>query len=301
MSLDDALKALDVPESVAADTLVFTSRRVRDPKFNAGNKSKHLMRMDRFRDWLAAPPRESDLILVDGHCSGGAVAAGMVSPISAICAALIEELHRTDQDPTPARPAAVVLHHFCSQHRRDRDPLRGPAGLVRNLTHQLLQQLLQQSPWQGGLGFADGELLRGVGEHDIHSLCRLFCDATARLDPSRPVFCLIDGVSELETALDGWQEDACSIVEMLCRLVNDAGGRAGPALRVLLASSGRSTVLAETVVPSDGHVSLLGPRSPARQSSLLPFQREVGESLMVGYSEVLSDGTEVGTEALHAD
>ena len=299
VSLDDVLKEFDIPDGAAADTLAFISRRLRESKLNAGSKSKHLMRMERFRDWLAAPPRDSDLIMVDGHC-GGTVAADRVSPMSAICAALVEELQRADEDTSPARPAVVVLHHFCSQHRRDRDLLRGPAGLIRNLIQQLLQQLLQQSPWQVGLGFVDGELLRGIGEHDIHSLCRLFCNVTIRLDPSQPVFCVIDGISEIETVLDGWQEDTCSIIEMLRGLVGDTS-RAGPALRVLLTSSGRSTVLAETVVPSDGHVSLLAARSPARQSSLLPFQREVDELLMVGYLEVQLEGTDMGTETLHAD
>jgi hypothetical protein len=295
VSLDDVLKELDVPEGAAADTLAFILRRLRNPKLNAGSKSKDLMRMERFRDWLAAPPRDSDLVLVDGHC-GSTVATDRVSPISAICAALVEELQRADEDTSPGRPAIVVLHHFCSQHRRDRDLLRAPAGLIRSL----IRQLLQQRPWQVGLDFVDGGLLRGIGEHDIHSLCCLFSKVIVQLDPCQPVFCIIDGISEIETVLDGWREDTCSIIEMLRGLVGDTS-RAGPALRVLLTSSVRSTVLAETVVPSDGHVSLIAARSPARQSSLLPFQKEVDELLMVGYLEVLSEGAGMGTGTLHVD
>jgi hypothetical protein len=295
VSLDDVLKELDVPEGAAADTLAFISRHLRNSKLNAGSKSKDLIRMERFRDWLAAPPGDSDLVLVDGHC-GGTVATDRVSPISAICAALVEELQRANEDTSPARPAVIVLHHFCSQHRRGRDLLRAPAGLIRNL----IRQLLQQSPWQAGLDFVDDELLRGIGEHDIHSLCCLFSKVITQLDPYRPVFCVIDGISEMETVLDGWREDTCSIIEMLRGLVDDTS-RAGPALRVLLTSSVRSTVLAETVVPSDGHVSLIAARSPARQSSLLPFQKEVDELLMVGYLEVLSEGAGMGTGTLHVD
>jgi hypothetical protein len=48
-------------------------------------------------------------------------------------------------------------------------------------------------------------------------------------------------------------------------------------------------------------VSLVAARSPARQSSLLPFQKEVDELLMVGYLEVMSEDADMGTGTLYAD
>ncbi|KAK0721611.1 hypothetical protein B0T26DRAFT_749113 [Lasiosphaeria miniovina] len=92
MTLKGLLKLLDVPECAAADTLASISRCF---KLNAGSKSKHLMRMERFQDWLAALPRDSDLVLIDGHYRTAAAAANKVSLMSAICASLFEELQRS--------------------------------------------------------------------------------------------------------------------------------------------------------------------------------------------------------------
>ena len=279
-SFDDLLTALDVPDYAALDTLAFVSRRICDPRLNAGTKGRHLMGMDRFQAWLAGPPSDSDLVLVDGYC--GSVVADGVSPMSAICASLVEELHRrAGEDTNSARPAVIVLHHFCGQHRGGRDPFRGPAGLLRNL----LQQLLQQNRWPGGaeelLNFVDDGLLRGVDVSEIGSLCYLFWNLVIRLDPSRPVFCIMDGVSEMETSLNDWCVDTRSVIEMLLGLVEDTS-RAGPALRVLLTSPQRSTMLGNTVVPADGRLTLLAPRSPARDTSLFTFQRKVDTLLFAG-------------------
>jgi len=280
ISFDDLLTALDVPEHAPLDALAFVSRRIRDPRLNAGTKGKHLMEMDRFQAWLAAPPSDSDLVLVDGHC--GSVVADGVSPMSAICASLVEELHRqAGEDTDSVRPPVIVLHHFCGQHRGGRDPFRGPAGLLRNL----LQQLLQQSHWPGGaeelLNFVDGGLLRGIDGSEIGSLCYLFWNLVIRLDSSRPIFCIMDGVSELETPLNDWCVDTRSVIEMLLGLVEDTN-RAGPALRVLLTSPQRSTMLGDTVIPADGRLTLLAPRSPARDTSLFPFQKKVDTLLFAG-------------------
>jgi hypothetical protein len=241
--------------------------------------------MKRFREWLEAPWWASDLVLVDGHC--GYVATDKVSPMSGICASLAGVLTNRGRDSPRDGPAAMVLHHFCGQHLTHRDTLKGPGGLIRSFAHQLLVQSGDAEDCTRGLQvqvpleFMDAKLLRGVDEHDIASLCRLFAELVVRLHPSRPVFCIIDGVSEIETALDSWQDDTCLIVKELLGLVEDAH-RDGPGLRVLLTSSTRSAVLADWVVPSERQVSLLTGNTLAGRSypSLLDIDLE--DLLMAG-------------------
>jgi hypothetical protein len=294
-SFDELLKALDVPEGAAAEALAGVTRRSCHLKVDTGARGNRLMGMKRFTEWLEAPSWASDLVLVDGHC--GNIAADKVSPMSAICASLAGVMTDAERDDGQDRPAPIVLHHFCGQHLGLRNALSGPGGLIRSLVHQLLVQTHQHvedyaTGPQASLDFIDDHLLGGVDERDIPSLCRLFGELVARLDRSRPVFCIIDGVSEIETALDGWQEDACSIISALLDLVDEGSFRAGPALRVLLTSAQRSTTLAESVVPSDSHVSLLAAHTLGKRSYASLFEEDVDDLLMAG------DGRAQSSEAV---
>jgi hypothetical protein len=295
VSFDELLKALDVPEGAAAEALAGVTRRSCHLKVDTGARGNWLMGMKRFTEWLEAPSWASDLVLVDGHC--GNIAADKVSPMSAICASLAGVMTDAERDDGRDRPAPIVLHHFCGQHLGLRNALSGPGGLIRSLVHQLLVQTHQHVEGyatgpQASLDFIDDHLLGGVDERDIPSLCRLFDELVARLDRSRPVFCIIDGVSEIETALDGWQEDACFIISALLDLVDEGSFRAGPALRVLLTSAQRSTTLAESVVPSDSHVSLLAAHTLGKRSYASLFEEDVDDLLMAG------DGRAQSSEAV---
>jgi hypothetical protein len=201
------------------------------------------------------------------------------------------------------QPDAIVLHHFCGQCLGSA-PLNGPQGLLRNLVQQLLLQGYQRddesyTTQPPALDFIDGELLCSLEKHKVLSLCHLFPDLVARLDSSWPVFYIVDGVSELETVLYGWQTDICLIIKTLQDLVDDAS-RDGPALRVLLTSPERSTELADTVVPSDRCVSLLASRTFCRQPGMSLFQRDVDGLLMMEDLEDLPSDTLVTGNDHHA-
>lgn len=282
ISLEELLDALDVPEHTAEHALARVTRLGQEPRLNAGTRGEHLLAMRRFQAWLTAPSSVSDLILVDGNC--GRVDTDRVSPMSASCASLVQVVEE--------RSVATVLHHFCGQHLGS-TPLRGLQGLIRNLTQQLLLQGYQG--YNEGCttlpapDFIDDELLDSLGRRDdILSLCHLFRDLLIRLDTSRPVFCIIDGVSALETALRGWQADHCLVIKTLQDLVDDPN-RDGPALRVLLASPERSPGLADTVVTADRCVSLPAFRALGRHSSLLPFQKDIDHLLMLEDIEDIED------------
>lgn len=287
MSLEQLLKALDVPDGAAAEALAAVTRRSHHLKVDIGTRSNRLIEMKRFKEWLEAPAWASDLILVDGHC--GNVAADKVTPMSAICASIARTMMNPESSGNRDRPVPIVIHHFCGQHL-GRNPLNGPNGLIRNLAHQLLMQSQDHSATSvPSLNFIDEQLLTDINDGSISSLCRLFCELLVRIDPSRPIFCIIDGVSEIETALYGWQEHALTIVDALLDLVE--GLHPGPALRVLLASPQRSTTLAESVVTADRHVSLLAAHTLGRRSYASLFERDVDELLMAGEDAITSPET----------
>jgi hypothetical protein len=281
VTVDEVLKAIDVPHLAAADALAWVTQRSCQLRGNVGRWSDRLMEMQRFKEWLGAPGWMSDMLLVDGHC--GNVAVDKVSPMSAICASLVGVISSAERDDAQQRPGAVLLHHFCGQHLGSRDPLRGPCGLIRSLILQLLAQTVGVD--HGSLGsapsleFIDEALLGDVRNKDVSSLCRLFCELVVRSSPARPIFCIIDGVSEIETVLHGCRDDACTVIDALLDLVEH--DRAGPAVRVLLSSSERSTELAESVIPPDRRISLLAAHSLGTRSFPALFEDDVEELLLV--------------------
>ena len=291
-SVDDILNSLHVPGGAADEVLDKVEFKARQLQPCAVTRGGYLMEMERFQDWLRTASSASDLILVDGHCSD--VTVENVSPLTAISASLIGILR--------ARPSVVTLYHFCGQHIGYRDPLRGPGGLMRHLVHQLLCQVFHHPPRDSSpgvtqaqpvVGLIHGELLADMDleNHDISTLCRLAENLILRLDPSRPVFCIIDSICLLETALDGWRNDTRLVIDTLLGLVSNTARR-GPGLKVLLTCTERSIDLIDWVLDSDRHmISLMAARFLSGGSPQpLHFQQIVDDLLMLD-DEMVDDHT----------
>jgi len=279
-SVDEILNNLHIPEGAANEVLDKVEFKAHQLQPYAVGRGEYLMEMERFRDWLKTASSASDLILVDGHCSD--VTVENVSPLTAVCASLIRILS--------ARPSAIVLHHFCGQHVGYRDPLRGPDGLIRHLVHQLLFHVFDQ-PRHDSQGVPQTqrilELLHeklpadmDLEHHDIGSLCRLAENLILHLDFSRPIFCIIDSVCVLETALDGWRNDTRLVIKTLLHTVDDTT-RPGPGLKVLLTSTERSTDLVDWVLAPDRRLSLMAARSLSRSPQPVLFQQTIDDLLML--------------------
>ncbi|KAK3903633.1 hypothetical protein C8A05DRAFT_32615 [Staphylotrichum tortipilum] len=264
ISRDDLLAHLDVPDHSPTEALSRVLQRSTQPRLHASGRAQLLLAGARFRAWLSAHPWESDLLLVDGHC-GALGTPDKITPMSALCASLATIL----TDPTPgttaaaAAPPPLVLHHFCALHLARDDPLAGPAGLLRSLLHQLLREALPP------LAILPLSALPLFLDHDSDSdsphsrtpttplltpLLDLLKSLLPLLPRSRPIFLLVDSISTLETALDGWRDGAQRVVDALLDLVEEEG-RPGPALRVLLVSAERSMALE---MPADRRVGLRG-------------------------------------------
>ncbi|CAP65880.1 uncharacterized protein PODANS_5_10870, partial [Podospora anserina S mat+] len=244
-SSDLMLARFGVSGGLSEDVLDDVTQQSSRLRPDAISRGMYLLSTDRFLRWTQAPRWFSDMILVDGHCTDAVV--DKVSPMTTVCAHVVTALREN--------PSAIVLYHFCGQHTSFLDPLRGTCGLVRNLVHQLCQHALHLN--------LSGHMADTIDEYNLPALCDLFSEVIKQLDPSQPVFCIVDGVSELETVLDGWWDDLCDFVECLLEHVNTAPEhRKGPALRVMLTSMERAIRLADDgVVPKDRTVSLIARRS----------------------------------------
>ncbi|KAK3376048.1 hypothetical protein B0T24DRAFT_699039 [Lasiosphaeria ovina] len=171
------------------------------------------------------------IVAVDGHFDRSQM--GKVSPLSYVCAMLAQALRQKQQQqqqqqldataaatsslsPSPDKPAppspAVVLEYYCALHAADggdADELRGPQGLLRCLTTQLLLALVDNG-WIGAQDAVDLPHLCGGDEgdeqeqelqlvrRDVTAIGRLFA-ALVRLVPRAvPIYCLVDGWSAFE-------------------------------------------------------------------------------------------------------
>ncbi|OIW32561.1 hypothetical protein CONLIGDRAFT_712867 [Coniochaeta ligniaria NRRL 30616] len=183
------------------------------------------------------------IVAVDGHFDRGHI--GNVNPLSHVCATLSQALRQqARQDVTISRPARpmlpqldrggrpiVVLEYFCAEHLADADDLRGPQGLIRSLTCQLLLSLLFNE-WIGQhdavyshyLSPGEQDLLAA---RDLAAVCRLFVSLTGMVPRDVPIYCVVDGWSRYER--DAWRNDYNIVLDMFHRItiasdLNAAGG-----------------------------------------------------------------------------
>lgn len=188
------------------------------------------------RELLDSP--QPSFVVVDGHFD--ATQMGQISPLSFICAATAQMLRQQYQasaayetsasQKAPASqqpPAVVVLEYYCSLHTSEADYLRGPQGLVRCLSMQLILALLVNE-WISAaeplrlpdLRDSEEELLAA---RNLDALCRLFL-ALLRLVPvGVSVFCFVDSWSAYERE-DLWRADYNTVLRMFQQAVAEDQG-----------------------------------------------------------------------------
>lgn len=133
---------------------------------------------------------EPGVVVVDGHFDRTQM--GKISPLSYTCAMLSQALRQKSQQcaasPGLESPASmftedgasrdIVLEYFCALHTVDSDDLRGPQGLMRCLTTQLILAMVANE-WIGPADAVHLSHLREgeeemLGQRNLESFCRLF-------------------------------------------------------------------------------------------------------------------------------
>lgn len=217
-------------------------------------QAAYLSETPAFRHWLLAP--SSAALLVDGHCSER-MRHGL-SPLSVFCATLVQSLLlNASRSGADDNLQVVVLHFFCGQHADPHGLLCGPRGLIRGLVAQLVLQLWRQRlPLDLGflaeLGLDDlGQRRARPGDIDVRVVCRVFAGLLGQLPPGTTVHCVVDGISEFETALGSWAQDLRIVVACLLWCGANFEAQAGVSVKCLFASADGSTVICDLVAPEE--------------------------------------------------
>ncbi|KAK3312951.1 hypothetical protein B0H66DRAFT_569238 [Apodospora peruviana] len=286
---EDLLRIMDVNHlRVANDAVIVLRRHTSLPPADVDRAATGMIMAPQMKELLSMSTPGPCTVAVEGHFDR--TQFGQVSPLSYVSAMLSQALRQqseqyataaaASQAPTsptspqlgsqhhrkgsfgaasvnggtgPSRSAAIVLEYFCALHTSADDDLRGPQGLLRCLTTQLILALVANE-W---IGHADAvhlphlrdgeeELLR---DQNLDAVCRLFVALVHLVPGGVPVYCLVDGWSAYEREERMWQTDYESVLGAF-RDAADAGNPDGGAnFRLLLTSPTSCRWLGDFVMP----------------------------------------------------
>ncbi|KAF3001035.1 hypothetical protein E8E14_006231 [Neopestalotiopsis sp. 37M] len=193
--------------------------------------------MESFKNFVS--PSSSGLLLVDGCC--GDLCDGKVSPLSVICATLAATLDQTQSH--------VVLHFFCGRHCRPNDALSGPGGLMESLIYQII---IYPGLFDPEFNWESNVTREQLANGDLAGLCSIFKRLIEFVNPQLTVYCILDGISEFETSLNGWLDQLKEVFEVLRGLTaNTNDPQAGPYFKLLMTSAEKSTRISRLADASD--------------------------------------------------
>jgi hypothetical protein len=228
-------------------------------------KARWLLTTAQFKNWLSQP--FSGILLVDGYCKDDGI--GKISPLSVLCASLATTLVQTDSN--------IILRFFCSSHTRaEQDMIGGPSGLIRCLITQLL--LYPDLP-DIYLDPLEQDLYDAVSQCNVPALVFLFGSIVGKMDESKTIICIIDGISDFETPLQGWDKQILGVVDQLQNLVHCQ--RSGPALKLLMTSANKTLNIGSLLRRDLGeYVSLRSGNVSDRPMRGFGFDQDVQRMLM---------------------
>lgn len=237
MSLTTLMEVINVPRSspiTDRDEVLKKSRTFKDETLGRG---RWLLTMESFKNFVS--PSSSGLLLVDGCC--GDLCDGKVSPLSVICATLAATLDQTQSH--------VVLHFFCGRHCRPKDALSGPRGLMESLIYQII---IYPDLFDPKFDWESKVTREQLANGDLAGLCSIFKQLIEFVNPQYTVYCILDGISEFETSLNGWLDQLKEVFQVLRELIaNTTDPQTGPYFKLLMTSAEKSTRISRLTDPRD--------------------------------------------------
>ena len=165
------------------------------------------MQSDPLQTWLTS--LSSSVLLVNGQMFSSSPGEQRTSPLSFICAKLIDILvPEPGYHSVPGSSNVFAVYWFCGEHTDGaQDYDAHPLGMMNNIVSQLLTQL--SSPESGDLELdlePVSTLTRLPGSRSqtpfcndsIEDLCQLFVEIVLSLPEGTILFCIIDGISYYE-------------------------------------------------------------------------------------------------------
>ncbi|KAI4641171.1 hypothetical protein J4E93_008050 [Alternaria ventricosa] len=148
--------------------------------------------------------------------------------------------------------------------------------LIRSLITQLL--LYPDSP-DVELDPLEQSLYDAVSQYNVRALVSLFGSIVGNMDKSKTIICIIDGISDFETPLRGWDREILDVVDQLQNLVHCQ--RSGPALKLLMTSANKALHIGSLVRREHGeYVSLRSGNVSDRPVRGFGFNQDVQRMLM---------------------
>jgi hypothetical protein len=204
------------------------------------------------------------VVAIDGHFDRTQM--GKISPLSYICAMLSQALRQQSQQyaapsvsgsPTSTHPEKgasrdIVLEYFCALHTADEDNLRGPQGLMRCLTTQLILSMVANE-WIGQAEAVHLPHLRDgeeemLAQRNLDAVCRLFTALIRLVPQSVSIYCLVDGWSSYERE-ELWQADYEVVLSAFREAADISNSEDGPNFKLLLTSQTACRWLGDFLMP----------------------------------------------------
>jgi hypothetical protein len=227
-------------------------------------RAAHMIMEPQVKELLTSPG--PGVVAIDGHFDRAQM--GKISPLSYICAMLSQALRQQSQQYTvssglgspismstqPEKGASrdIVLEYFCALHTTDADDLRGPQGLMRCLTTQLILAMVVNE-WVGDVDAVHLPHLRDgeeelLGQRNLDAVCRLFA-ALIRLVPQGvSIYCLVDGWSAYERE-QLWRADYEVVLNAFREAADASNSEEGTNFKLLLTSPTACRWLGDFLLP----------------------------------------------------
>jgi hypothetical protein len=206
------------------------------------------------------------IVAIDGHFDRTQM--GKISPLSFICAMLSQALRQQSQQyaasfgsgspismstqPEKGVSSDIILEYFCALHNADTDGLRGPQGLVRCLTTQLILAMVANE-WIGPADAVHLPHLRDgeeelLAQQNLGAVCRLFTALIHLVPRGVSIYCMVDGWSAYERE-ELWQADYDVVLNEFREAAGASNTGDGTNFKLLLTSPTSCRWLGDFLLP----------------------------------------------------
>ncbi|RDW91763.1 hypothetical protein BP5796_01157 [Coleophoma crateriformis] len=227
-------------------------------------RAAHIITEPQVKELLSSPG--PGIVAIDGHFDRTQM--GKISPLSYICAMISQALLQQSPQPVPSfgssspvsmstRPEKgasrdVVLKYFCALHTADSDDLRGPQGLIRCLTMQLILSMVANE-WIGHTDAVHLPYLRDGAEElleqrNLDAFCRLFTALIRLIPQGVSIYCLVDGWSAYERE-ELWRADYDVVLNEFLEAANASNAEGSSHFKLLLTSPTACNWLSDFLIP----------------------------------------------------
>jgi hypothetical protein len=227
-------------------------------------RAAHMIIEPQVKELLSRPG--PGVVAIDGHFDRTQM--GKISPLSFICTMLSQALRQQSQkyaasfgsgspvsmstQPEKGAPRDIVLEYFCALHAADSDDLRGPQGLIRCLTTQLILSMVANE-WIGHADAVHLPHLRDgedelLGQRNLDAVCRLFTALIHLVPQGASIYCLVDGWSAYEHE-QLWRADYEVVLNAFRKAADASNSDDGTSFKLLLTSPTACRWLGDFLIP----------------------------------------------------